>query len=109
MDDDEFWEITAGLAGAPRDEQRGEARSIVAAGRAARSFADELRRLAPGDVVTLATVDGASIRGRILAAGVDYACIAEVSDAAGAGRIRVVRVHDVRLDAIVRLTREPDA
>jgi hypothetical protein len=109
MEDDECWEITTRLAGSARDEQEGEARAIVAAGRAKRTFGDKLRRLAPGDVITVATVDGASIRGRILAAGVDYACIGEVSDAEGAGRARLVRVHDVRLDAIVRITREPDA
>jgi hypothetical protein len=106
---DAFDAITEGLADLRREaelEQLGEAREIVAAGLAARPFVDELRRGAPGDVVTVATVDGQTLRGRILGVGADWVRIGEVTDEVGAGRVRSRWVHDVRLDAIVRVTRE---
>ena len=53
---DQLAELRMGAAA----EQLDEAREIVAAGIAARPFADELRRIPPGDVVTL---DGDRRRG----------------------------------------------
>ena len=90
-------------------EQLEEAREIVAAGTAARPFADELRRVPPGDVVTLTALDGAVIRGRVLQVGADWIRFGEVADDAGTQRIRLRRVHDVRLDTVVRVSREVDA
>ncbi|HEY7136056.1 MAG TPA: hypothetical protein VIB48_13410 [Acidimicrobiia bacterium] len=107
---DDFWEIAAGLGlGEPehRAEQHEEARAIVAAGRARRTFVEELRSLAPGDVVTIVTVDAAAVTGRILAVGRDVVSVGEVADPSGAARRRVVRRHDIRLDAVVRMVREP--
>jgi hypothetical protein len=106
---DAFEAITEGLADLRREaelEQLGEAREIVAAGLAARPFLDELRRVAPGDVVTVATVDGQPLRGRILAVGADWVRVGEVTEETGARRVRPRWIHDVRLDAIVRVTRE---
>ncbi|MGZ6963080.1 MAG: hypothetical protein ACXVKA_02570 [Acidimicrobiia bacterium] len=87
-------------------EHLGEADEIVAAGVAARGFADELRRVAPGDVVTVVATDGAPLRGRILGVGADWLRVGEVADEIGSRRARLLRVDDFRLDAIVRVTRE---
>jgi hypothetical protein len=105
--DDEFWEIAAGhRADGLEAEQREEARAIVAAGRARRTFADLLRAISPGEVVTVVTVDGASIAGRVLGVGADTVCVGELVDPVGAARRRVVRRHDVRLSAVVRVVRD---
>jgi hypothetical protein len=87
-------------------EQLGQAREIVAAGTAGRSFADELRRISPGDVVTVVASDGAAVRGRIVVVGADWLRVGEVADETGSRRARLLRVHDVRIDAIARVTRE---
>lgn len=87
-------------------EQLGQADEIVAAGIAQRGFSDELRRIASGDVVTVVASDGAAIRGRIIALGADWLRVGEVVDDAGSRRARLRRIHDVRLEAIVRVTRE---
>lgn len=87
-------------------EQLEEAREIVTAGIAARGFTDELRRIPPGDVVTLTATDGAPVRGRILRVGADWVRVGEVADEAGTRRVRLRRVHDVRIEAVVRVTRE---
>ncbi len=71
------------------------------------AFADELRRIAPGDVVTVVAADGTALRGRILVVGADWLRVGEVADESGSRRARLLRVHDLRLDAIVRVTREP--
>jgi predicted N-acetyltransferase YhbS len=105
--DDDFWRIAAELGGEEAAEQREQARAIVAAGRARRTFADELRAVAPGDVVTIVALDGVSITGRVLGVGRDVVCIGEVADVIGAARRRIARRHDVRLDAVVRMVREP--
>jgi hypothetical protein len=99
---DQLAELRMGAAA----EQLDEAREIVAAGVAARPFVDQLRHLPPGDVVTLTTLDGAALRGRVLQVGADWLRFGEVVDDEGTVRVRLRRVHDVRLDAIVRVTRE---
>lgn len=105
--DDDFWRIAAELNTEDGAEAREEARAIVAAGQARRTFADELRAVAPGDVVTIVALDGASVTGRILGVGRDVVCVGEVADAIGAARRRIARRHDIRLDAVVRMVREP--
>jgi hypothetical protein len=107
MVDEDFWEITAELRGGDDAEAREHARAIVAAARGRRTFADELRALAPGDVVTVIALDGTPITGRILGVGLDTVRVGEVVDTVGTARRRVVRLHEVRLDAVVRLVREP--
>jgi hypothetical protein len=102
-------EELAELRTAAQAEQLGEAREIVAADLAGRWFRDELRRTAPGDVVTLVADDGQPLRGRILGVGADWVRLGEVADGTGSARARVLRVHDVPLAAIARVTREPGA
>jgi hypothetical protein len=87
-------------------EQLGEAHEIIAAGVATRAFIDELRRVSPGDVVTVVGTDGVPVRGRILSVGADWLRLGEVADETGSRRARLLRVHDFPLDAIVRVTRE---
>jgi hypothetical protein len=99
---DQLAELRMGAAA----EQLDEAREIVVAGLAVRPFVDQLRRIAPGDVVTLATTDGVAFRGRVLQVGADWLRLGEVTDDEGTLRVRLRWVHDVRLDAVVRVTRE---
>jgi hypothetical protein len=109
---DAFEAIAEGLAElrtAAQAEHLGEAREIVAADLAGRWFRDELRRTSPGDVVTVVATDGQALRGRILAVGADWARLGEVADETGSARARVLRVHDIPLAAIARVTREPEA
>jgi hypothetical protein len=87
-------------------EDLGEAHEILSAGVAARSFGDELRRIPAGDVVTVVAADGTPLRGRILCVGADWLRVGEVADESGSRRRRLVRVHDLRLDAVARVTRE---
>src|SRR5262245_5471673 len=108
---DEFEAITEGLGDLRREaelEQLGEAREIVAAGIAARLFIDEQRRVAPGGRVTVRAAARLAIRGRILRVGWGWVRVGELGDEVGTRRVRLYRVHDIRVDAIVRLTREPD-
>jgi hypothetical protein len=105
MDDDgAFWEIASGLEG---EEATTRALDELAARRP--SFAELLRRLPAGEVVTLVTVDGASLRGRVLEVGTDVVRMGEVTDATGTARRRYVRGHDVRFEAVIRLVWEPGA
>ena len=106
MDDDDgtFWELASGL---DADEARTRAHDELAADR--RSFADLLRRLPAGEVVTLVTIDGADLRGRVLEVGSDVVRLGEVSGGIGAQGRRVVRCHDIRLAAVARLMWEPAA
>jgi hypothetical protein len=99
---DQLAELRMGAAA----EQLDEAREIVAAGVAARVFADQLRHIPAGDVVTLVGADGVALRGRVLQVGADWLRLGEVVDDEGTLRVRLRRVHDVRLDAVVRVTRE---
>jgi len=103
---DAFDAITDELRMSAASEQLGEAREILAAGVAQRGFSDELRRIASGDVVTVVATDGAAVRGRILAVGADWVRVGEVADDTGSRRTRLRRVHDLRLEAVVRVTRE---
>lgn len=107
---DAFDAITEGLAADLRreavSEQLGEAREIIAAGVATSRFVDELRRIGPGDMVTVVGADGEPLRGRILCVGADWLRVGEVADSTGTRRARLLRVHDLRLDAVVRVTRE---
>jgi hypothetical protein len=106
---DAFEAIAHELADLRREarlEQEGEAREIVAAGLAARPFVEELRRVAPGDVVTVVATDGEPLRGRILGVGADWLRLGEVGDTDGTARARVRRTHDIRLGAIARVSRE---
>jgi hypothetical protein len=97
-----FWELASGIDAA---EARTRAADELAADRP--SFADLLRRLPAGEVVTMVTIDGADIRGRVLEVGSDVVRLGEVSAGAGAKARRVVRCHDIRLAAVARLVWEP--
>lgn len=105
--DEDFWEITAELRADDDVDARERARAIVAAAHRRATFADELRALSPGDVVTVVALDGVPITGRILRVGQDVVRVGEVVDAIGAARRRVARFHEIRIDAVVRLVREP--
>jgi hypothetical protein len=99
---DQLAELRMGAAA----EQLDEAREIVAAGIASRPFVDQLRQIPPGEVVTLTAADGVAVRGRLLHVGADWLRLGEVVDDEGTLRVRLRRVHDVRLGAVVRVTRE---
>ena len=101
-DDETFWSLASGL---DADEARARARDELAADRP--SFADLLRRLPPGEVVTMVMTDGADLRGRVLEVGSDVVRLGEVVDGTGAQGRRIMRCHDIRLDAVARLVREP--
>lgn len=106
MDDGQFWELTSELEHQYRAEAEAEAASVIAAAESERTFADGLRALSPGDVITLSCADGVQIQGRILGVGKDVVRLGEVADALGSARVQLVRVHDIRIDAIVRMQRE---
>jgi hypothetical protein len=106
---DAFDAITDGLSELGREafsEQLGEAHEIVAAGVTSRRFGDEVRRIGPGEVVTVMGIDGEPLRGRVLCVGADWLRVGEVAEATGTRRTRLLRVHDLRFEAIVRVTRE---
>jgi len=103
---DEFDAITAELQAESRQEQVEQAREILAAGDAERSFVDAVRRIRPGEVLTVATVDGWVARARVVRVGADWLRLAEVSDEMGTARARTRRLHEVRLSAVVRISRE---
>ncbi len=105
---DEFEAIAASLLEEQRYEQEGQARQVLTAGDAARCFADVVRRLPPGDVISLTTVDGETLRGRVVRVGSDWLRLLEVAEETGTARVRGRRVHEVRLNAVVRLSRAAD-
>lgn len=105
---DEFEAIAASLLAEERYEQEEQARQVLTAGDAERGFADVVRRLPSGDVVTLTTVDGANLRGRVVRVGTDWLRLVEVAEETGTARVRGRRVHEVRLNAVVRVSRESD-
>ncbi len=103
MDDDGiFWELASGL---DSEEARTRAHDELAAHRP--SFADLLRRLPAGEVVTVVTMDGADLRGRVLKVGSDVVRLGEVSGGVGVQGRRVLRCHDIRIEAVARLVWEP--
>jgi hypothetical protein len=105
---DEFEAITAELRAEERSEQVEHAREILAAADTDRDYADVLRRVGPGEVVVLATADGWTVRGRIVRIGRDWLRVAETRDDLGTARVAPSRVHEVRLGAVVRISRRRD-
>jgi hypothetical protein len=105
---DEFDAITADLQAAERCEQVEHARQVLAAADAVRDFASALRRIGPAEVVLVVTADGWAARGRIVRIGADWLRVAEVRDDTGTARVAPGRVHEVRLDAVIRVSRGRD-
>lgn len=103
---DEFEAITADLRAESRCEQVEQAREILAAADTVRRYGDVVRAIDPGEVVVVATADGWLTRGRILRVGDDWIRVAEVRDDAGTARVAAARIHEVRLGAVVRISRE---
>lgn len=105
---DAFDAITDALRRESAWDQEAEARDVVAAGERDRAFLAQLRRIAPGEVVTIATADGAALVGRLAAVGRDWIRVLEVADPIGTGRARVRRCHEVPVHALLRVTREAE-
>ncbi len=105
---DEFDAITADLAAEERCEQVDHAREILTAADTSREYSEVLRRVGPGEVVVIATADGWVVRGRIVRVGRDWLRVAEVRDEHGTARVAPGRVHEVRLAAVVRVSRGRD-
>jgi len=105
---DEFDAITADLRAQERGEQVEHARQILAAADAIRDFSAALRRIGPAEVVLVATTDGWCTRGRIVRVGADWLRVAEVRDETGTARVAPGRVHELRLEAVVRVSRGRD-
>lgn len=103
---DEFEAIAAELRSEERFEHEEHARELLAAADEVRGFDELLRRVATGEVIALMTLDGAVLRGRIVRVGRDWVRLAEVADEMGTARARTRRVHDVRIAAVGRITRE---
>jgi hypothetical protein len=99
---DDFEAITAGLTAEARLEQVRLAREILAAADGERSYAEVLRRIPNTEVVSVTMTDGVMLRGRITRVGAERVRVAEVSDAPGA---RPRRLHEIRLDAVIRVSR----
>jgi hypothetical protein len=88
-------------------EAEAEARDLEVQRQRAETFRDFLVELPLGLVVGIVTVDGAEIWGRVDAVGADKLRVLETPrDPGGAERRRGRRVHDVRLDAVVRVVRD---
>ncbi len=102
---DEFEAITADLWSEERAEHEEHARELLAAADGEMGFGDWIRRLPRGEVVTVTTLDGDRLRGRIQRVGRDWVRLAEVGDEAGPSRSGTRRVHVVRLAAIARVSR----
>jgi hypothetical protein len=102
---DEFDAITAELQSAARQEHVEQAREVLAAADAVSDYADVLRGIAPGEVVVVTTVDGWIARGRVVRVGRDWIRVAEVRDDAGTARVTPGRIHEVRLGAVIRISR----
>lgn len=103
---DEFDVIAAELLASDRYEQEEEAREVLAAGDQQIGFAEMLRRVASGEVVGIAFLDGSTLRGRISRVGTDWFRVAEVADELGTARARSRRVHEVRVASVSRISRE---
>lgn len=105
---DEFDAIAASFQQDERSEHEEHARQVLTAGDADSGFDDVLRRLPVGIVVTVTTMDGAATRGRIVRVGRNWLRLIEIADESGTARVRARRLHEVRLDAVVRVSRESD-
>ncbi len=101
---DEFEAITADLWSEERAEHEEHARELLGAADAEMGFGDWIRRLPRGEVVTVTTVDGERLRGRIHRVGRDWIRLSEVNDEVAAPQPGTHRVHAVRLAAIVRVS-----
>lgn len=106
MEGSGFDDALAGLEAELRWEHQAEAGSLVDGSRRRAAFLDRLRAVPPGEVVTLSCLDGACLRGRIVGVGVDVVTLGEALETEGARRARVVRLHEVRTAAVVRLVRD---
>ena len=92
-----------------RLEVEAEARDIDAARTAGETFRDFLRALPAGLVIGVVTVDGAELWGRVDAVGADRLRLAETPrDPGGSTGRRPRRLHDIRLDAVVRVVRDAE-
>lgn len=103
---DEFEAIAAELRADERFEHEEHARELLSAADEVRGFDELLRRRDPGEVVGLITLDGVMLRGRIVRVGRDWVRLAEVADDLGTARAKARRVHDIRIAAVGRITRE---
>lgn len=103
---DEFDAIAAEFRAEEQFGHEEHARELLAAADEVRGFDELLRRVATGDVVALSMIDGAILRGRIVRVGRDWVRLAEVADELGSARARTRRVHDVRIAAVGRISRE---
>ena len=105
---DEFDAVAAEWFAAERFEHEEQARELLAAADVERTFAEVVRRIPVGDVVGLVMLDGSTLRGRIARVGHDWVRVAEVADEMGTARARTRRIHEVRIAAVSRLSRESD-
>lgn len=103
---DEFDAIAAELLAADRYEHEEQAREILAAADQLAGFADVLRRIPVGEVVAVALTDGSTLRGRVGRVGQDSFRVSEVGDELGTARARTRRIHEVRLDGVICVSRE---
>lgn len=92
-----------------RLEAEAEARDLEEARERAETFHDFLIGIPVGLVVGVVTVDGAEIWGRVDAVGVDKMRLAETPrEPDKLARARPRRLHEIRLDAVVRVVREAE-
>ncbi len=106
MEEPGFDDPLAGLEAELRWDHRAEAGSLIDGSRRRATFLDRVRSVPTGEVVTISCVDGTSLRGRIVGVGSDVVTLGEALETEGARRARLVRVHEVRTDAVVRLVRD---
>ena len=112
--DDPIGEELAGLEaefdGYRRNDAEAEARDRLHEAERAETFRDFLLALPPGMTLGLVTSEGAEVWGVVEAVGADKLRLSETgrSPVGASGRRRVRRVHDVRLEAVVRVIREGD-
>src|SRR2546423_11700310 len=105
----ELDELEAQFAFHRRMDAEAEARDLLLEHERAETFHDFLMSLPVGLVIGVVTVDGAELWGRVEAVGADKLRLAETPREPGLdARRRPRRLHDVRLDAVVRLVREAE-
>ena len=103
---DDFDAITAELMAGQRMEHEEQARELLDEADVNTRFVELLGRVRTGEVVAIALLDGALLRGRITRVGSDWIRLAEVADELGTARSRSRRTHDVRVSGISRLIRD---